>query len=370
MNDKKSRWRDTRYLDALGLTSPILQAPMAGSSGVAMAVAVSAAGGLGSIPAGMLTASQIRQSIADIRAQTDAPFAVNFFCHQTPVLDAAVNNAWLTRLNPYFEEYELHDALPEIAATRFPFDATLCELLVELRPAVVSFHFGLPEPELVQALRTAGCFIQSTATTVEEAQWLEQQGAQAIIAQGVEAGGHRGVFLETNTLNQVHSQIGTLALVPQVVDAVSVPVIAAGGIGDARGIAASLLLGASAVQLGTRFLFCEQATISAGYRAALQQASAQDTRLTNVLSGRPARGLHNRFIDEVGPINTQAPAFPLATSASAPLRKAAEAKDDMGFSPMWSGQAMALGRNQHNTPDAQALTVALGDQTLELLGWE
>lgn len=369
MTSNHSRWRDTRYLDALGLSSPILQAPMAGSNGAALAIAVSSAGGLGSIPAGMLNADQVRQGINDIRAQTDAPFAVNFFCHQTPTSDAAINAQWLQRLAPYYQEFGLNNALPEIVATRFPFDETLYELMVELHPAVVSFHYGLPNPQFVEALKAAGCFIQSTATTVEEARWLEQHGAQAIIAQGAEAGGHRGVFLHTETNNQVHSQIGTLALVPQVVDAVSVPVIATGGIADARGIAASLLLGASAVQLGTRYLFCEQATISAGYRAALEQSSAQDTRVTNVLSGRPARGLHNRLIDELGPISNHAPAFPLATSASAPLRKAAEASGDMGFSPMWSGQAMTVGRNPGSTTDAQALTHELGESTLELLDW-
>lgn len=369
MTVKNSRWRDTRYLNAFGLTTPILQAPMAGSNGAALAIAVSSAGGLGNIPAGMLNPTQVRQSIADIRQQTEAPFGVNFFCHQTPALDPATNSAWLSSLNTYFEEFNLVDAMPEISATRFPFDDSMCELMVELRPAVVSFHYGLPEATHLKALKAAGCFIQSTATTVEEAQWLEQQGAQAIIAQGAEAGGHRGVFLHGDTVRQVDSQIGTLALIPQVVDAVAVPVIATGGIADARGIAAALMLGASAVQLGTRYLFCEQATISAGYRAALQQASAQDTRLTNVLSGRPARGLHNRLIDELGPINTGTPAFPLATSASAPLRQAAEAKGDMGFSPMWSGQAMTLGREQNATSDAQALTLELSTATLELLGW-
>lgn len=342
---------------------------MAGSNDAALAIAVSRAGGLGSIPAGMLNAAQVRKSIAELRQHTAAPFGVNFFCHQPPVADALTNTAWLASLKPYFEEFELTDALPEISATRFPFDDSMCELMAELSPAVVSFHYGLPNAEHLQALKAAGCFIQSTATTVEEALWLEQHGAQAIIAQGAEAGGHRGVFLHGETTRQVESQIGTLALVPQVVDAVAVPVIAAGGIADARGIAASLLLGASAVQLGTRYLFCEQAIISPGYRAALQQASAQDTRLTNVLSGRPARGLHNRFIDELGPINTAAPAFPLATSASAPLRQAAEAKGDMGFSPMWSGQAVTLGREHNATTDAQALTLELSEATLELLGW-
>lgn len=369
MPSKNSRWQDTRYLDALGLSTPILQAPMAGANGAALAIAVSRAGGLGNIPAGMLNAAQVRQSIADVKQQTDAPFGVNFFCHQTPSPNTATNAAWLGRLEPYFNEFQLADALPEISATRFPFDDDMCELMVELRPAVVSFHYGLPSTAHVQALQATGCFIQSTATTVEEALWLEQQGAQAIIAQGAEAGGHRGVFLHADTTRQVDSQIGTLALVPQVVDAVAVPVIAAGGIADARGIAASLLLGASAVQLGTRYLFCEQATISPGYRAALQKASAQDTRLTNVLSGRPARGLHNRLIDDLGPINTAAPAFPLATSASAPLRQAAEAQGDMGFSPMWSGQAMTLGREQNATIDAQALTLELSQATLDLLGW-
>lgn len=369
MANDSSRWRDRRYLDALGLTAPILQAPMAGSNDAELAIAVSKAGGLGHLPAGMLNVDQVRENCLRIREHTDAPFGVNFFCHLPPTSSPEVNNAWLQRLATYFDEFGLADALPQIRATRFPFDDQLCDLMVELRPAVVSFHYGLPLEAHLQALKNAGCFVQSTATTVEEAVWLQERGAQAIIAQGAEAGGHRGVFLHQDTKQQIHSQIGTLALVPQVVDAVDLPVIATGGIADARGIAACMMLGASAVQLGTRYLLCEQATISNGYRTVLEQASAQDTRVTNVLSGRPARGLSNRLIESLGPINAEAPAFPLATSASAPLRQAAEAKGDMGFSPMWSGQAMTLGRGDKDTRDAFALTQQLDAEALQLLGW-
>ncbi len=200
-------------------------------------------------------------------------------------------------------------------STRMPFDGAMCDLVVELKPEVVSFHFGLPDQLLLRRVRDTGAKILSSATTVDEARWLEREGCHAIIAQGYEAGGHRGMFLTQD----ISTQIGTMALVPQVVDAVKVPVIAAGGIADARGMVAAFALGASAVQLGTAYLFCPEATIGPVHRQALRSAAARESTITNVFSGRPARGIVNRIVREVGPRSDLAPAFPLAGGAIAPL---------------------------------------------------
>ncbi len=216
----------------------------------------------------------------------------------------------------------------------------MCDVVVDARPRVVSFHFGLPEEALLRRVKEAGCLVISSATTVAEARWLEERGVDAVIAQGADAGGHRGMFLT----DEVASQVGTFALVPQVADAVRVPVIAAGGVADARGVSAAFALGASAVQVGTAFLLCPEAGISAPYRAALKAARDDDTALTNVFTGRVARGLRNRAMIEFGPISADAPAFPVAAVALQPLRTAAEALGSGDFSPLWSGQAASLAR--------------------------
>src|SRR3954454_7663684 len=221
--------------DILGIALPIIQAPMAGVQGSTLAVAVSNAGGLGSLPCAMLSTDAMRKELAAIRARTDRPYNVNFFCHTPPVPDAQRENAWRETLAPYYQELGLDQgALPQGA--RAPFSAEAADVLEEFRPAVVSFHFGLPSAELLARVRSLGAKVLCTATTVEEALWLEARGVDAIIAQGVEAGGHRGTFLS----DDLTTQVGTLALVPQVVDAVKVPVIAAGGIADARAVAAAL----------------------------------------------------------------------------------------------------------------------------------
>lgn len=318
----------------LGIELPIIQAPMAGVQGSALAVAVSNAGGLGSLPCAMLTLDALRRELSAIEAQTSKPFNVNFFCHAAPSPDPGREAAWRNTLAPYYRELGVDAATIVSGPARAPFSAEVADVLSEFRPAVVSFHFGLPSPELLSRVRAWGAKILSTATTVEEARWLEARGVDAVIAQGLEAGGHRGIFLS----DDLDTQIGTFALLPQIVSAVKVPVIAAGGIADARGVAAAMALGAAGVQIGTAYLLCPEATTSAVHRAALKSPAARRTALTNVFTGRPARGIVNRIIRELGPISDEAPAFPLATSAVAPLRARAESQQSGDFSPLWSGQ--------------------------------
>ena len=320
--------------ELFGIALPILQAPMAGVQGSALAIAVSEAGGLGALPCAMLGPDAIRTELAAIRAATPRPFNVNFFCHTAPVPDAAREAAWRAALAPCYAELGIDAAAIPAGAGRRPFDAEAAEVLEAFRPPVVSFHFGLPPPELLARVRAWGAKVLSSATTVDEARWLEAHGVDAVIAQGVEAGGHRGMFLTED----LTTQVGTFALLPQVVRAVRVPVIVAGGIADAAGVAAALSLGAVAVQVGTSFLLCPEATTSAPHRAALASDAARHTALTNVFTGRPARGIVNRVIREVGPISAVAPAFPLATAAITPLRAAAERRGSGDFSPLWSGQ--------------------------------
>ncbi len=322
------------FLRSLGLRLPIIQAPMAGVQGSALAIAVSNAGGLGSLPCAMLTPDALRAELAAIRAGTDRPVNVNFFCHTPPIPDPDREAAWRALLAPYYAELKLDPGPTTGGRTRSPFSAEVADIVETFRPAVVSFHFGLPSGELLGRVRGWGSKVLSSATTVEEARWLEARGVDAIIAQGVEAGGHRGMFLT----DDLTTQVGTLALIPQVVAAVKVPVIAAGGIADAAGARAALVLGAAAVQVGTAYLLCPEVTTTPVHRAALKSEAARHTALTNLFSGRPARGIMNRLMREVGPMSPMAPAFPLATAAVAPLRVVAEKRDSGDFSPLWSGQ--------------------------------
>jgi nitronate monooxygenase len=318
----------------LGIELPIIQAPMAGAQGSALAVAVSNAGGLGSLPCAALDLDAIRNELAAIKAQTARPFNVNFFCHEPPEPSAEREAVWRAALARYYREFGLEAGTVPAGPGRAPFTAEAADVLNEFRPAVVSFHFGLPSAALLARVRTWGSKILSSATTVDEARWLEAHGVDAIIAQGLEAGGHRGIFLS----DDVSTQVGTFALLPQIVQAVKLPVIAAGGIADAKGVAAALALGAAGVQIGTAYLLCPEATTSAVHRAALKSAAARHTALTNLFTGRPARGIVNRIMRELGPLSTAPPAFPLATSAIAPLRAKAECQGSGDFSPLWSGQ--------------------------------
>jgi nitronate monooxygenase len=330
-----SQWPDTRILDLFGIELPIIQAPMAGATTSSMVIAASNAGGLGSMPAAMLSVEQLREALQGIRQACQRPINVNFFCHPSPPADQQRERDWKNLLEPYYRELGVDFAAPTPVSNRAPFDAAACEVIEHFRPEVVSFHFGLPENALLDRVKATGAKVLSSATTVEEAIWLEQHGCDAIIAMGCEAGGHRGMFLSED----LNSQVGTFALVPQVVDAVNVPVIAAGGIADARGVAAAFMLGASAVQVGTAYLFTPQAKISASHHNALRTARESETALTNLFTGRPARGILNRVMRELGPMNAKAPAFPLAGGALMPLR----AKDEADFSNLWAGQAFTLG---------------------------
>ena len=320
--------------ELLGIELPIIQAPMAGAQASAMAVAVSNAGGLGSIGCATLGMDAMRKELAAIKAQTGKPYNVNFFCHTPPVPDAGRESAWRAALSPYYRKYGIDPQGIPAGPGRAPFTAEVAAVLEEIKPAVVSFHFGLPPADLLARVKALGAKIFSSATTVEEALWLEARGVDAIIAQGVEAGGHRGIFLS----DDLTTQVGTFSLLPQIVRAVKLPVIAAGSIADARGVTAAMALGAAGVQIGTAYLLCPEATISAIHRAALKNEAARHTALTNIFTGRPARGIMNKVMRELGPINSGAPAFPLATSAIAPLRAKAENEGSGDFTPLWSGQ--------------------------------
>ena len=320
--------------ELFGTRHPIIQAPMAGVQVGRMAAAASEAGALGSLPCAMLTVEAMASELELIESLTRKPYNVNFFCHTPSAVDDATERAWRALLSPYYKEFGIDPGKVPMGPGRAPFTAESAAALERFKPRVVSFHFGLPSRELLARVKGWGSKVISSATTVEEAIWLEKNGVDAVIAQGAEAGGHRGMFLS----DDVSTQVGTFALLPQVVKAVKVPVIAAGGIADRSGVVAALGLGAAGVQVGTAFLLCPEATTSAVHRAALKSPAARVTALTNVFTGRPARGIVNRVMRELGPINEMAPRFPHATSAIAPLRAAAEAKGSGDFSPLWSGQ--------------------------------
>lgn len=320
--------------DLFGIELPVIQAPMAGVQGSRLAIAVSNAGGLGSLPCAMLGIDDLRRELTVLRSGTSKPYNVNFFSHTPRPADPAQEARWRQTLAPYYDELGIDAARIASGPGRSPFTAQAADVLAEFKPAVVSFQFGLPAPELVSRVKSQGAKVVACATTVEEARWLEAHGADAIVAQGIEAGGHRGIFLT----DDMRTQLGTFALVPQVVHAVGVPVIAAGGIADADGVRAALALGAAGVQVGTAYLLCPEATTSAVHRAALKSDRARDTALTNVFSGGPARGIRNRLMNDLGCLSALAPIFPHAAGAVAPLRAKAEAAGSGDFSPLWCGQ--------------------------------
>jgi nitronate monooxygenase len=352
-------WPDRRLLDLFQVEHPIVLAPMAGAMDVNLAVAVAEAGGLASLPFAMLNADQARTQIAEFRARSRKPLSVGFFCHTAPELNNAREARWRDALRPYYEEFGIDPSASVPTSMRMPFDAAFCEMVEEMKPEVVSFHFGLPAADMFHRVKAVGSVTMSSATTVAEARWLEARGVDVIIAQGFEAGGHRGMFLSAN----LDAQVGTFALVPQIVDAVKVPVIAAGAVSDARGIAAAFMLGAAGVQIGSAYLHCPEAKISASHRAALSIAQDDATRVTNVMTGRPARGFVNRVMRDVGPISDVAPEFPLAAGALAPLRAKAEAQGSGDFTAMWAGQAASLGR----AAPAGEITRQLAAEALALL---
>jgi nitronate monooxygenase len=357
------KWSDRRLLDLFGIEHPIIQAPMAGPVSPQMAVAASEAGGLGSLPAATLTPETLRGELQIVKQGTGRPINVNFFVHPDPRPDSGREDRWRKRLEAYYRELGLAADAGRNAPTRAPFTSAMCDVVLEFKPKVVSFHFGLPDPALLKRVKDAGLLVLSSATTAEEARWLEEQGCDAVIAQGNEAGGHRGMFMT----DDIARQAGTMALVPQVVDAVRVPVIAAGGIGDGRGIIAALALGAAGVQIGTAFMLAPEARTSALHRAALKQANDNSTTLTNVFTGRPARGIVNRYVREVGPMSPDAPQFPLAAGASQPMRAAGEARGTADFTPLWSGQAPTFAREMP-TGELMAALVKETEAVMKRLG--
>jgi nitronate monooxygenase len=348
-------WPDKRFRDLAGSEHPIVQAPMAGAGGVELCLAAIAGGALGSLPCGMLSPDQVREQVTEVRSRTGGPFNLNFFCHSMPA--NSDDSAWRRVLQPYYDEFGV--ARDNGGAMRLPFDAAMATVIEDLHPAVVSFHFGLPEAPLLNRVKATGAAIIGNATSVDEARWLEQRGADAIIAQGFEAGGHTGRFLGSDPAEAM----GLFALLPQVVDAVSVPVIAAGGIANGRGIAAAFMLGASAVQLGTAYLHSPEAAISNEHRDKLREGG---TVFTNLLTGGLARGVRGRLIDDLGPVRPEVPPYPLASAALAPIRAAAEQRNEYGFGPMWAGQAAPLGRPL----GAADLTRQLAADALAIIGRE
>jgi nitronate monooxygenase len=354
-------WTDRRILELFGIEHPILLSPMANAFTVELAIAVSEAGGLGAIPCAGLSPQQIRSVAEKFLQRSARPFNLNFFCHQPPVYDAAKDARWRARLARYYEELAIEPDTGAPPAPPPPFDAGACALVEEFEPKVVSFHFGLPDARLLARVKATGARVVSSATTVAEARWLEDRGCDAIVAQGYEAGGHRGIFLD----EEVATQVGGLSLIPQVVDAVRVPVIAAGGIADGRGIAAALMLGAAAVQIGTAYLLCPESGFKTIQRETLRNARDNSTAITNVLTGRPARSVVNRLPRELGFIDPEAPAFPQAASAIAPLRKKAEEEGLADFAYALFGQSSAMARE---IPAAELTNALAADAMARLRG--
>jgi nitronate monooxygenase len=348
-----SGWPDQRFVQLVGVEHPIIQAPMVGAGGVDLCSGAIDGGALGSLPCGLLSPNEVRAQAGVVRERASGPLNLNFFCHLMP--EVVDDSAWRDLLQPYYDEFGVTGCGRD--TLRQPFDAPMCAAVEQVRPAVVSFHFGLPAKDLLAAVKATGAVVLGCATTVEEARWLEQRGADAIIAQGAEAGGHSGRFLGSDPAEA----LSLFALLPQVADAVGVPVIAAGGIADGRGIAAAFDLGARAVQLGTAFLHAPEARISDAHRGRLR---AGRTLFTNVMTGGLARGLRGRLIDELGPVRSEAPPYPLASAALAPIRSAAENQGEYGFGPMWAGQATALGR----ALPAAELVRTLAEEALAILG--
>src|SRR3984893_1585992 len=353
---RRTMWPDRRIIDLFKTEFPIVLAPMAGVMDADLVIAAAQGGALGSLPGAMISAEKTREQINIIRQRVSAPVNMNFFCHKPVDADPVREAGWKARLSPYYKELGLDPAAPVNAANRAPVDEAMCVLVEELKPEVVSFHFGLPDQAMMKRIKAAGSIVLSSATIVREAIWLEENGADVIIAQGAEAGGHRGMFLT----DDIAEQPGTFALVPQVVDAVKVPVIAAGGIADGRGIAAAFALGASGVQIGSAYLRCPESTHTEAGRAALAEGRDDSTVITNVMTGRPARGVQNRLMREAGPISPDAPPFPHAATALGPLKAAAEKQGKVDFTNLWAGQAVRMGREM----PAAELTRALAGAAL------
>ncbi|GAB5368776.1 hypothetical protein AAMO2058_001349000 [Amorphochlora amoebiformis] len=350
-------------LKRLKISKAIIQAPMLGVNDSALAIGVSRAGGLGSLPCASLTADELRREVAIMRDAKVQSVHLNFFSHKPSRPNIRPQEIWKDVLQQFYDKEGLKAPEPKLENGRKPFDSNMCDVVEELRPEVVSFHFGLPEESLLTRVKRSGAYVLSSATTVAEARYLRDHGADGIIAQGFEAGGHRGMFLTSDT----STQVGTMALVPMVVREVSpIPVIAAGGISDGRGILAALSLGAAAAQIGSSYLLCPEAKITQVHRNHVKKAIDHDTCLTNIFSGRPARGIACDLIRKIGPISNSAPPFPTAGFALKPLQKHTEAVNRGDYSQMWCGQAVGL-RSEDEGVSAEEMTLKLHAEMLEAL---
>jgi len=350
----EARWPDRRFADLLRSRHPIVLAPMAGAGGVALAAGAIEGGAVGSLPCGMLAADDVREQVLQVRTRADGPINLNFFCHLMPA--ATDDGPWRALLAPFHERFGVA-AGPEAGPLRCPFGPDLCEAVEAARPELVSFHFGLPEQALLDRVRSSGAKVLATAATVAEARWLAERGVDAIVAQGWEAGGHSGRFLG----GRPDEQMGLFALLPQIADAVDLPVIAAGGIADGRGIAAALILGAAAVQIGTAYLHCPESLILESHRSALRSEAGEHSVFTNLFSGGLARGLWTPPMEALGPERAEAPPYPLATAALMPLAAEAAKRGEAGFRPMWAGQSARIGGRPRS---ARELTEGLARDAL------
>lgn len=337
---EKIMWPRSDLTDLLQIEHPIVQAPMAGEATTAMAVAVCNAGGLGGIGCSFMTDDEIRTSVEEIRAATDKPFNLNFFSHAEPREDPEVLERARDLVTPFYEELGIKHVPTQFELECETFNESRMELLLEIQPKVISFHVGVPPAEMIKALQDIGSVIFCSATTVAEARQLVEAGVDVVVAQGSEAGGNRG------SLNDSRDDfaIGTLALVPQIADAVDVPVVAAGGIAEGRGIAATFALGASGVQLGTAFLSCPEANVSHAYRRALKTATDDGTRITRAFSGHPSRVMNNRYTDAMAQVQNQLPDYPIMSGLSGPLQKTCLEQGGHGFECFIWGQAAAMNR--------------------------
>ena len=351
-------WPKTHLTDLPGVKHPIIQAPMAGSTTVELVAAVSNAGGIGSMGYSETPSATIWEDAQKIRTLTDKPFNLNFFAHDAPANKPEIIESARERLRPFYSAAGLSEIPQDVSKPLLTFTEERLELLLDIKPPLVSFHFGLPGSAAIESLKKAGCRILCSATTTAEAISLEQSGVDIVIAQGWEAGGHRGSF----DVNHDDHGVGTMALVPQIVDAVNIPVIAAGGIADGRGIAAALMLGASGVQMGTAFLSCAEANVSDVHLEAIRNARDDDTRLTKAFSGRPARARRNNYIESMAAQRLALPDFPTMYTLSDPLRKASDDTLDNRF--LLYGQAAALNREMPATELVQTLVA----ETRNLLG--
>ena len=312
---------------------PLIQAPMAGVQDSRLALAVAKAGAIGSIPCAMLSDEKLQSELVTLQHATDKPINLNFFCHPIPNPDPQIELKWRKLLSPYYDKYRIKQTDIKEGSSRIPFSSDIADLIEPFAPQLISFHFGLPDGDLLQRIKSWGTRIISSATTVAEAKWLESQGVDGVVAQGIEAGGHRGMFLRED----LDDQLPTLELLQQILEEVHLPVIASGGIGDVTQIKECMSLGAAGVQVGTVYLCSREATTTKPHRKLLLSKPPCETAITNLFTGRPARGIVNKLMQDLGPLNEATPQFPLAANALVPLRKTTSVFGSTDFVPLWSG---------------------------------